>query len=168
MKYFKPIIVLFLVFTAGISIGVVGTRYVVKRNIRQAITRPELVRLRVEHELTRELSLTPEQQTKLDGILTGLQQDIAKARKERMPRIRPIFAEAQSRINEILTPDQLEKFERYQTEYGFFSLGGQGQGQGQNFPRLQKLKKLREGLQNNQPSPAAATPPAAQPPPSTE
>jgi hypothetical protein len=170
MKYLKPIILLLLVFVAGISIGVVGTRYVIKRDIRQAITRPELVRLRIERELTRELSLAPEQQTKLDQILLNLQQDIAKARKERMPRIRPIFIEAQRRVNEMLTPDQQEKFERYQAEYGFFSLGGQGQGQGQgqNFPRLQKLKKLREGLQNNQPPSPAPTGPPAQPPPPSE
>lgn len=173
MKYLKAIIVLLLVFAAGISIGVVATRYVIKRDIRKAIVNPELVRLRVGRELTRELALTPPQQNQLDHILIRLQQDIAKARKEeRMPRIRPFFVEAQRRINDMLTPEQLEKFERYQAENGVFSFGA-AQGQGQNYPRLQKLKKLRESLQQNQPKPPASTPPAQpqpepQPPPSSE
>jgi len=162
MKYLKVIIVLLLVFAAGISIGVVGTRYVIKRDIRKAILQPELVRLRVERELTRELSLTPVQQTQLDAILIKLQQDIAKARKERTPRIRPIFAEAQRRINDMLTPEQLEKFERYQAENGVFSFGA---AQGQNYPRLQKLRKLRESMQQNQPKSPASAPSSSQPQP---
>ena len=172
MKYLKPIIVLVLVFIAGISVGVVATRYVIKRDIRRAITQPEMVRLRIERELTRELSLDATQQLKLDEILATMQQEIAKARKERQPRLRPIFADAQRHIHEMLTPDQQEKFDRYQAEYGVFSFGGQGQGQ--NFPRLQKLKKFREGNQSS-PPPAtqqpAQTPPATQPqppPPSSE
>jgi hypothetical protein len=173
MKYLKVIVVLLLVFAAGISIGVVATRYVIKRDIRKAVLQPELVRLRIERELTRELSLTPAQQAQLDAILVKLQQDIAKARKERMPRIRPFFTTAQRSINDMLTPDQLEKFERYQAENGVFSFGA-AQGQGQNFPRLQKLKKLRENMQQNQSQPPASTPapaqpaPAPQPPPSSE
>jgi len=177
MKYLKVIIVLLLVFAAGISIGVVATRYVIKRDIRKAVLQPELVRLRIERELTRELSFTPAQQTQLDSILVKLQQDITKARKDRLPRIRPIFTEAQRHINDLLTPEQLEKFERYQAENGVFSFGAaQGQGQGQNFPRLQKLKKFRENMQNNNQPPSSAPPsqpappsPAAQPsPPSSE
>ena len=147
MKYLKPILLLLLVFIAGICVGVVGTRVVVKRNIRQAIRQPELVRLRIERELTRELALDAAQQNKLDEILVNLQRDIAKARAERQPRFRAIFADAQRHINEILTPEQLQKFEKYQAEYGIFSFGGQGQ----NFPRLQRLKNLRDGNQNSPP-----------------
>jgi hypothetical protein len=172
MKYLKPIIVLVLVFIAGISVGVVATRTIIKRDIRRAIVQPEMVRLRIERELTRELSLNAAQQIKLDEILLTMQQEIATARKERQPHLRPILANAQKRLSEILTPEQQEKFEKYQAEYGVFSFGGQGQGQ--NFPRLQKLKKLREGNQSI-PTPApqtpAQTPPATQPqppPPSSE
>jgi hypothetical protein len=148
MKYLKPIALLLLIFIAGISVGVVGTRYVVRRNIRDAVRQPEKVRLRIERELTRELALDANQQTKLDEILISLQQEIAKARAERQPRIRPILVDTQRRITELLTPEQQLKFEKYQAEYGLFSLGS---GQGQNFPRLQKLKKLREERQGSQP-----------------
>lgn len=165
MKYLKPIIVLVLVFIAGISVGVVVTRSIIKRDIRKVILNPELVRLRVARELTRELALNPAQQTQLDQILARLQHEIAKARKERNLRIRPFFVEAQRRINEILTPGQQEKFERYQAENGIFSFGA-AQGQGQNFPRLQKLKKLRDANQSTPPT----TPqqPAQSPPASSE
>lgn len=153
MKYLKPIVLLLLVFIAGISIGVVGTRYVIRRDIRQAIRKPEFVRLRIERELTRELALDAIQRAKLDEILVNLQQEIAKARAERQPRIRPLLSDTQRRLNEILTPEQQLKFEKYQAEYGLFSLGGQGQ----NFPRLQKLRKLRE---ENRTSPPQPPPPA--------
>ncbi|MFT3783985.1 MAG: hypothetical protein QM790_18390 [Nibricoccus sp.] len=157
MKYLKAIIVLLLVFSAGISVGVVATRTIIKRDIRRAVLQPELVRLRVERELTRELTLSPEQQTKLDGILVKFQQDIAKARKEKNFRIRPFFADATRQINEMLTPEQLEKFERYQAENGVFSFGS---AQGQNYPRLQKLRKLRDNMQrqNSSPAPSPSAP----------
>ena len=109
MKYLKPVALLLLVFIAGICVGVVGTRIAIKRYIRQAIRQPELIRLRVERDLNRELNLTPDQQQKLDDILLNLQQDIARARAERQPKARVLFADAQRRFSEILTPDQQQK-----------------------------------------------------------
>ena len=140
MKYLKPIIVILLVFIAGISIGVVGTRFVIRRSIRQAVRRPELVRLRIERDLTRELELDPAQQTKLDEILLSAQQQIATARQEHQPRFRAIFADTQKRISEILTPEQRLRFEKIQADYGLFSPSAQGT----LFPRLQRLKNRRD------------------------
>jgi anti-sigma factor ChrR (cupin superfamily) len=136
MKYLKPILLILLVFAAGISVGVVSTRYVIRRSIQQAVRRPELVRLRIEQSLTRELDLNPEQQGKLDEILVAMQQDIAMARKEHLPRFRLILVDTQKRIAEILTPEQREKFEKLQADYGLFTPGAQGQG-------LQRLQRLR-------------------------
>jgi len=140
MKYLKPIVLLLLVFLAGISVGVVGTRYEIRRSIRQAVRQPELVRLRIERDLTRDLNLDPAQQAKLDEILVNTQQQVATARQERQPRFRAIFAETQKRISEILTPEQRQKFEKLQAEYGLFS----PRGQGSIFPRLQKLRNRQE------------------------
>jgi len=140
MKYLKPIVLLLLVFLAGISVGVVGTRYEIRRSIRQAVRQPELVRLRIERDLTRELALDPTQQAKLDEILVNTQQQVATARQERQPRFRAILAETQKRISEILTPEQRQKFEKIQAEYGLFS----PRGQGSIFPRLQKLRNRQE------------------------
>jgi len=140
MKYLKPIILILLVFIAGICVGIVGTRYEVRRSIRQAVRQPELVRLRIERDLTRKLDLDPAQQAKLDEILVNTQQQVATARQERQPRYRAIFAETQRRVSEILTPEQREKFEKIQAEYGLFTPGAQGP----LFQRLQKLKNRRE------------------------
>jgi len=140
MKYLKPIVLLLLVFMAGISVGVVGTRYEIRRSIRQAVRQPELVRLRIERDLTRELALDPAQQTKLDEILVDTQQQVTIARQERLPRFRAILAETQKRISEILTPEQRQKFEKIQAEYGLFA----PRGQGSVFPRLQKLRNRQE------------------------
>ena len=140
MKYIKPIILILLVFAAGICVGIVSTRYVIRRSIQQAVRRPELVRLRIENNLTRELDLNPDQQGKLDEILVTMQQEIAMARQEHLPRFRLILADTQKRISEILTPEQREKFEKIQAEYGLFTPGAQGP----LFQRLQKLKNRRE------------------------
>jgi Spy/CpxP family protein refolding chaperone len=141
MKYLKPIILILLVFAAGICVGVVSTRYVIRRSIQQAVRRPELVRLRIENNLTRELDLNPEQQGKLDEILVAMQQEIAMARQERLPRFHLILADTQKRISEILTPEQREKFEKLQAEYGLFTPGAQGQG----LQRLQRLRNRPQG-----------------------
>jgi anti-sigma factor ChrR (cupin superfamily) len=140
MKYLKPVILLLLVFAAGICVGVVGTRVVVRRSIRQAVRQPELVRLRIERDLTRELELDPSQQVKLDEILVSTQQQVATAKQERQPRFRAILTDTQKRISDILTPEQREKFEKIQAEYGLFMPGGQSP----LFPRLQKLKNRRD------------------------
>ena len=136
MKYLKPIILVLLVFAAGISVGVVSTRYVIRRSIQQAVRRPELVRLRIERSLTRELDLNPDQQGKLEEILVAMQQEIATARQAHLPRFRLILADTQKCISEILTPEQREKFEKLQAEYGLFTPGAQG-------PGLQRLQRLR-------------------------
>jgi Spy/CpxP family protein refolding chaperone len=143
MKYLKPIIVLLLVFAAGICVGVVSARVVIRRSIRQAVRQPELVRLRIERDLTRVLDLEPAQQAKLEEILISTQQQVATARQERQPRFRAILADTQKRISDILTPEQREKFEKIQAEYGLFMPGGQGT----LFPRLPKLKNRRDDTQ---------------------
>jgi exonuclease VII small subunit len=147
MKYLKPIIVLILVFIAGICVGAVGTRFAIKRYIQQAVRKPELVRLRIERDLTRELSLDAAQQTKLEEILIDFQRGVAKARAEHQPRVRPLLAEARQRINDILTPEQQKKFEQLQAEYGVFSFGTANP----TFPRLQRLRELREQNKNSSP-----------------
>jgi len=135
MKYLKPIILILLVFAAGICVGIVTTRYTIRRSIQQAVRRPELVRLRIERDLTRELDLTPDQQGKLEDILVTMQREIATARQERQFRFRAIIADAQRRISDILTPEQRVKFEKIQAEYGL-APGAQG-------PGLQRFQRLR-------------------------
>lgn len=155
MKYLKPLILLVLVFAAGIAVGIVYTRYETRRTIRQAVRQPEMLRLRIVNDLTRQLGLDPTQQSKLDEILISFQQQIATAKKERPPRLRPIFAENQKRIAEILTPEQRLKFEKIQSEFGFLSPAN---NKGSAFPLLQKLRNRREELQQQQtPPPPAPT-----------
>lgn len=147
MKYLKPIAVLFLVFAAGICVGVVGSRIAFRHRIQQALRKPELVRLRIERDLVRELSLDPTQQAKLDEILVDFQNSVAKARAERQPRIRELFWDAQKRINDLLTPEQQQKFQKMQAEYGLLSFGTANQ----TFPRLQRLKNLRDEKSQSSP-----------------
>jgi len=141
MKYLKPIILLVLVFAAGIAVGVVATRFSIRNSIKQAVQQPTMVRFRIVRDLSRQLDLDVSQQTKLDEILISTQQQIATARKERFPRYRLIFADTQKRVSEMLTPEQRVKFEKIQSEYGLLSPGG---SKGSAFPLLQKLRNRRE------------------------
>jgi HlyD family secretion protein len=67
--------------------------------------------------LTRELGLTPEQQTRLDAILNESRQGFAAMRgqglddKAREVQRRRLRAEIQEKVREILTPEQRKKYE---------------------------------------------------------
>ena len=65
MKQWKSILLLGLVFFAGLAVGVVGARLAVRRAVQQAIIHPEKAQSLVEHNLTRRLRLDPGQQAQI-------------------------------------------------------------------------------------------------------
>ena len=111
-KNWKAWLGLVLVFFAGIVAGVVGTRVVTRRVIQAVIQHPDLVRERIEHDLVRRLKLTPDQQAKVHITLTETQRELGDLRTEFQPRFVVIMTNAQSRISDVLTPEQQKKFEK--------------------------------------------------------
>lgn len=116
MSKIKPILLLVLVFFAGMAIGVVGTRMVVRRIVQEAIKNPDAVRVFLEHRLDRRLKLDAGQQAQLHDILMNAHQEIKDLRQEYRPRFNLIVTEADGKIDAILTPEQQERFEKFKAE----------------------------------------------------
>ena len=112
MKTLKPWIVLGLVFATGVIVGVCGTRVAVQKIVEQAMNRPELVRDRMERELARDLSLTPEQRPRVHEIMLRSHEEIHALRRDVQPRLGLILRRSAREIRDVLNEEQRQKFDR--------------------------------------------------------
>jgi len=115
MKTFKLILLLALVFLAGVTAGVVGTRAVVRGMVREVLAHPDRIQTVVERRLTRQLRLDNEQQVKLHGILTDTHGQLSELRSQYVPQILMVLSNANEQVTAILTSEQqaqLKKIER--------------------------------------------------------
>ncbi len=112
MKQLKPILLLVLVFVAGMFVGVVGTRATVHRWIQEAVQNPVVLRQGIEKRLTQKLKLDKKQQTEVRRTLARTQQEIRDLRNEFRPRHVSILSNAQASVEAVLTPAQRAKFEK--------------------------------------------------------
>jgi Spy/CpxP family protein refolding chaperone len=127
MKNWKSILLLILVFFAGLAVGVVGTRIVVRRVVQTAINHPERVQSLMERNLTRKLNLDNSQQVKLHDVLTDARGQLTDLRKEFQPQAATILTNADQKISALLTPEQQARYEKFKDR---------------NWPAL---RRLREG-----------------------
>ena len=111
MKNWKSLLALALVFFAGVAVGVVGTRVVVRRVLQQAIAHPERVQAVIERGLTRKLRLDNSQQVKLHAILSDSHAQLDALRGQFKPQLVSILTNANEQITAILTPVQQARFE---------------------------------------------------------
>jgi len=113
MKNWKSILLLFLVFFAGIAVGVVGTRMVVRRMVQQAVNHPERVQFFMEGRLKGRLRLDREQQIQLHNILTDARGQLGSLRKEFQPQAAQVIHDTDVKISAMLTPEQEVLYERF-------------------------------------------------------
>jgi hypothetical protein len=113
MKNWKSLLLLVLVFFAGLAVGVVGTRVVVRHMVQNAITHPERVQTFMERNLTRKLRLDNEQQVKLHDILTDARGQLTSLRKEFQPQAAEVLTGADKKISALLTPEQQERYDKF-------------------------------------------------------
>lgn len=106
MKIWKSILLLALVFFAGLAVGVVGTRIVVRHVVRQAIMHPERMQSLMERNLTRRLQLDSDQQVKVHAILTDTRGQLSNLRKQFQPQAAKVLHDADQKISALLTPEQ--------------------------------------------------------------
>jgi Spy/CpxP family protein refolding chaperone len=128
MKNLKSILLLALVFFAGVVIGVVATRSVVRHVVREAILHPEKAQAVIERSLTRKLRLDNGQQVKLHQILSDAHGQLKDLRQQYRPQLVEIFSNANGQIIALLTPEQQARFEKLKLE---------------NHPLLQALQQSR-------------------------
>jgi hypothetical protein len=112
MKTWKILLLLALVFFAGLAVGVVGTRIAVRRVVQQALVHPERTQLLMEHNLTRRLRLDADQQEKLHAILTDTRGQLTALRKEFQPQAAQVLQDTDSKITAILTPSQQARYDK--------------------------------------------------------
>jgi len=116
MKVFKSLLLLALVFFAGIVIGVVGTRVVVRHAVQQAVLHPERVQAVIERNLARRLRLDGGQQAKLHEILSEAHGQLKDLRREYQPQVIVVVSNTEQQIDAILTPGQQARFEKLKEE----------------------------------------------------
>jgi hypothetical protein len=116
MNKLKPVLLLLFVFVAGMAVGVVGEHIIIRRVIREALEHPERVPAFIERRLDRRLGLDADQRAQMHDILAGTHQELKDLRQEFRPRFATIISEADGKISAILTPEQLERFEKLKAE----------------------------------------------------
>jgi hypothetical protein len=124
MKKLKPWLVLALVFLAGATFGVVATRVAVRHFVQRVITRPEMLRERIEADLTRRLRLDSAQRAKMHASLVRAHERMKELRQDFQPRLEVILGDAREEISMVLKPDQREKFEKFREENHHLLPGG--------------------------------------------
>lgn len=112
MKIWKSVMLLMLVFFAGIAVGVVGTRAFVRQVVQTAIVHPEKTQLMVEYNLSYRLHLDPDQQTKVHAILADARRQLAELRRQFQPQANSVLRGADQKISAVLTPEQEARYER--------------------------------------------------------
>jgi len=116
MKKLKPWLLLALVFLVGVMVGVVGTRFVVRRAVRQAMLHPARVELVLERRLTRRLQLDAGQQAQLEQILQAATRQLQTLRQQYHPAATGVYSNANAQFSAILNPEQQLKYERWKAE----------------------------------------------------
>lgn len=101
---------LVLVFLLGLALGVLGTLWGIRSGWFHWGRRPYDTRSAVEW-LSRELTLTPEQQTQLEGILDETAVGYRAIRERVGPEYEQVRQAGREKIRAILTAEQKNRFE---------------------------------------------------------
>jgi hypothetical protein len=128
MSKWKPALALLLVFVAGMVVGVVGTRMVVRQVANAMLKDPtfaqrvvqrqtEMVQRQMELRLARRLNLGPMQRDRVREILSEMQGQLKLINQETQPRRAEVITNAEAQINLVLNPDQKAEFEKLKEEY---------------------------------------------------
>ena len=116
MKTFKLLLLVGLIFLAGVVAGVVGTRIAIRHWVRSAIQRPQMVQTLVERRLKWQLRLDANQQAQVHQILTDARGRLRGLRQEYRPQVVLIVSNADEEISALLTSAQQKRFEKMKRE----------------------------------------------------
>lgn len=120
MSKWKPALALLLVFIAGMFVGVVGTRIVVRSIARQMLLNPAFAQQRIsaaaELQLARRLHLGPLQRQRVREILAEMSGQLKLINEETQPRRQMVISNAADQIDLVLGPEQKLEFEKLKEE----------------------------------------------------
>ena len=108
----KAVLVVFVLFILGIALGSVGT-YLVTMRVQAARPQATLAH-NPAHTMamyTRDLNLNTDQQGQIQAILNDMRSRYAALHEKLDPEYEQVRQQGRDRIRQILTPEQLPKFE---------------------------------------------------------
>lgn len=106
-----------LVFTAGISTGLLLHEYFESRSPVFAGRRPPIRPLQLTALLKERLKLSDEQQRAIDAVLDKRRESMNGVHVEMRERVKADVAALNAEINSILTPEQRAEFEKVMEEF---------------------------------------------------
>ena len=104
-----------LIFSAGAITGVLVAPKFGRHFMRPP--RPAEMSQEILHRLQRDLSLTPEQATKIRPLLEATGREMDSIRRETTQRVRARMTETNAQISQILTPTQRIEFQKMEAEH---------------------------------------------------
>jgi hypothetical protein len=107
-----------LVFMSGAVVGVFGDRLYTAGavNANVAGPKPADYRKRYVEEMTKRLTLSPDQVTQLGAILDDTRTKFHEEHDRSKQQLAQIHEEQVQKIHDILTPSQLPEYEKYRIE----------------------------------------------------
>jgi len=110
----KAILLVVVLFLLGVAIGSVGT-YAVTTRVLAAHPQPQPGLAHNPGQtmamFTRELALTPDQQNQIQAIFSDTRAKYGQLHERLDPEYEQVRQQGRQRIRQVLTPDQLPKFE---------------------------------------------------------
>ena len=98
-----------IIFVLGFAAGILAL------NVYRGLARNSTPRDRFE-QLAERLDLNAEQKTKVQQILGDSRDQLRALRRESEPRVNEIRSQADARLQEVLTPEQWQKFQTMRNE----------------------------------------------------
>ena len=106
----KAVLLVCVVFVLGLALGAVGT-YLVTTRVQAARPLPDRSAAGRVAMYTRDLNLNSEQQKQIQAILTQTRARYAEIHQQADPEYEKARQQGRERIRQVLTPEQLPKFE---------------------------------------------------------
>lgn len=136
MKRPMAVVAVMALFLVGIVIGILATHMFYARQLRRPGGPPMVASRFYAGMLERNLELSPEQRSEIDGILERSHERAQELRHEMGPRVRSLMESTTEEIEAVLSPEQQEDFERMRErhrrplEHLFLGPGGRGRHRG--------------------------------------
>ena len=98
-----------IIFVIGFTAGILAL------NVYRGLARREAPRDRLE-QLSQRLDLNADQKAKVQQIFSDTREQLRGLRREQEPRVNDIRRQADDKLQQVLTPDQWQKFQKIRAE----------------------------------------------------
>ena len=108
-----------IIFVLGFTAGILAL------NLYRRVAHRDEPRDRLE-QLSQRLDLNADQKTKVQQIFSDTREQLRALRRESEPRVNEIRREADEKLQQVLTPDQWQRFQKIRSEARERRGGGHG------------------------------------------